>query len=65
MLVQGDLVLTDSSVICAWLDEQYADRHPLQPVIPAGRRVALEEAGAPLSETSYALKEPRQGVMTL
>ena len=32
---------------------------------PAARRSALEEAGAPLSATSYALKEPRQGVMTL
>lgn len=32
---------------------------------PAGRRAALEQAGAPLSATSYALKEPRQGVMAL
>ena len=31
MLVQGDLALGDSSVICAWLDEQYPDHPPLVP----------------------------------
>jgi len=32
---------------------------------PQGRRAALIEAGVPLSETTYALKEPRKGVMEL
>ena len=34
-------------------------------VSPQGRRAALLAAGAPLSETSYGLKTPRKGVMTL
>lgn len=44
VLVQGDLVLTDSSVICAWLDEAYPER-PLLPATPADRARArwLEE----------------------
>lgn len=36
VLVHGDLVLTDSSVICAWLDEEYPAR-PLLPAAPAAR----------------------------
>lgn len=45
VLVQGDLALSDSSVICAWLDEQYPDRHALLPASPADRARArwLEE----------------------
>jgi len=44
VLVHDDLVLTDSSVICAWLDEEYPDR-PLLPAAPADRARArwLEE----------------------
>jgi len=44
VLVHGNLVLTDSSVICAWLDEAYPDR-PLLPATPADRARArwLEE----------------------
>ena len=44
VLVHGDLVLTDSSVICAWLDEEFPDR-PLLPASPADRAGArwLEE----------------------
>jgi glutathione S-transferase len=44
VLIQGDLVLTDSSVICAWLDEAYPER-PLLPAHPADRARArwLEE----------------------
>ena len=44
VLIHGDLVLTDSSVICAWLDEAYPDR-PLLPATPADRARArwLEE----------------------
>lgn len=44
VLLHGDLVLTDSSVICAWLDEEYPDR-PLLPPAPADRARArwLEE----------------------
>lgn len=44
VLVAGDLVLTDSSVICAWLDEEYPAR-PLLPANPADRARArwLEE----------------------
>jgi len=44
VLVHGDLVLTDSTVICAWLDEEYPDR-PLLPAAPADRARArwLEE----------------------
>lgn len=44
VLVHGDLVLTDSSVICAWLDEAYPGR-PLLPASPADRARArwLEE----------------------
>jgi len=44
VLVHGDLVLTDSSVICAWLDEEFPDR-PLLPASPADRARArwLEE----------------------
>ena len=45
VLVQGDLVLSDSSVICAWLDEQYPDRPLLPQGSPADRARArwLEE----------------------
>lgn len=44
VLVHGDLVLTDSSVICAWLDEEFPGR-PLLPASPADRARArwLEE----------------------
>lgn len=44
VLVHGDLVLTDSSVICAWLDEAYPG-HPLLPADCADRARArwLEE----------------------
>jgi glutathione S-transferase len=44
VLVHGDLVLTDSSVICAWLDEAFPG-HPLLPADPADRAHArwLEE----------------------
>ncbi len=44
VLVRGDLVLTDSTVICAWLDEEYPGR-PLLPASPADRARArwLEE----------------------
>src|SRR6478672_702069 len=44
VLVHDDLVLTDSSVICAWLDEAYPG-HPLLPNSPADRARArwLEE----------------------
>ena len=44
VLIHGDLVLTDSSVICAWLDEAYPGR-PLLPASPADRARArwLEE----------------------
>jgi glutathione S-transferase len=44
VLIHGDLVLTDSSVICAWLDEAFPG-HPLLPEDPAGRARArwLEE----------------------
>lgn len=44
VLVHGDLVLTDSTVIGAWLDEEYPDR-PLLPAAPADRARArwLEE----------------------
>jgi glutathione S-transferase len=44
VLIHEDLVLTDSSVICAWLDEAYAG-HPLLPATPAERARArwLEE----------------------
>jgi len=44
VLVHGDLVLTDSSVICAWLDEEFPGR-PLLPESPADRARArwLEE----------------------
>ncbi|MEA3029575.1 MAG: glutathione S-transferase [Sphingomonadales bacterium] len=44
VLIHGDLVLTDSSVICAWLDEAWPDR-PLLPAAPADRARArwLEE----------------------
>ena len=45
VLLQGDLALSDSSVICAWLDEQYPE-HPLLPQSsPADRARArwLEE----------------------
>ena len=45
VLVHGDLVLSDSSVICAWLDEAWPDRHPLLPTGVADRAQArwLEE----------------------
>ena len=44
VLVHGDLVLNDSSVICAWLDEAFPG-HPLLPADPADRARArwLEE----------------------
>lgn len=44
VLIEGDLVLTDSSVICAWLDEAYPER-PLLPAHPNDRARArwLEE----------------------
>jgi glutathione S-transferase len=44
VLIHNDLVLTDSSVICAWLDEAYGG-HPLLPTDPADRARArwLEE----------------------
>ena len=37
VLIHGDLVLSDSSVICAWLDEQWPDRLPLLPAGVADR----------------------------
>jgi glutathione S-transferase len=36
VLIEGDLILCDSSVICAWLDEAYPQR-PLLPADPADR----------------------------
>lgn len=44
VLIDGDLVLSDSTVICAWLDEAYPG-HPLLPASPAERARArwLEE----------------------
>ncbi|MBC7986026.1 MAG: glutathione S-transferase family protein [Sphingomonadaceae bacterium] len=44
VLVDGDLVLNDSTVICAWLDEQFPEP-PLLPAAPADRARArwLEE----------------------
>lgn len=44
VLIHDDLVLTDSSVICAWLDEEFPNR-PLLPASPADRARArwLEE----------------------
>jgi glutathione S-transferase len=44
VLIHDDLVLTDSSVICAWLDEAFPG-HPLLPATPAERARArwLEE----------------------
>ncbi len=44
VLIDGDLALSDSSVICAWLDEAHPDR-PLLPASPADRARApwLEE----------------------
>ena len=44
VLIHGDLVLNDSTVICAWLDEAYGG-HPLLPADPADRAKArwLEE----------------------
>jgi glutathione S-transferase len=44
VLIDGDLVLSDSSVICAYLDEAWPDR-PLLPATPADRARArwLEE----------------------
>ena len=44
VLIHEDLVLTDSSVICAWLDEAF-DGHKLLPASPADRARArwLEE----------------------
>jgi glutathione S-transferase len=45
VLIQGDLVLNDSSVICAWLDDEWPDAHPLLPAKPGDRARArwLEE----------------------
>ena len=44
VLIDGDVTLCDSSVICAWLDEAYPER-PLLPEAPADRARArwLEE----------------------
>jgi glutathione S-transferase len=44
VLIQGDLVLNDSTVICAWLDEVFPG-HPLLPPSPTDRAKArwLEE----------------------
>jgi len=44
VMIDGDVVLTDSSVICAYLDERYPG-HPLLPADPAdrGRARWLEE----------------------
>ncbi len=44
VLIHGDLVLNDSTVICAWLDEAFPG-HPLLPADPADRARArwLEE----------------------
>jgi len=44
VLIQGDLVINDSTVICAWLDEAYSG-HKLLPAAPAERAKArwLEE----------------------
>jgi glutathione S-transferase len=44
VLIRGDLVIKDSTVICAWLDEAYPG-HPLLPASPADRAKArwLEE----------------------
>lgn len=44
VLIHGDLVLNDSTVICAWLDEAFPG-HPLLPADPADRAKArwLEE----------------------
>jgi glutathione S-transferase len=44
VLIQGELVINDSTVICAWLDETYGG-HPLLPADPADRAKArwLEE----------------------
>ena len=44
VLIHNDLVLSDSTVICAWLDEAYPG-HPLLPATPAERARArwLEE----------------------
>ena len=44
VLIDGDLVLNDSTVICAWLDEAFPG-HPLLPRAPADRARArwLEE----------------------
>lgn len=45
VLIHGDLVLNDSSVICAWLDEAWPGGHALLPADPADRARArwLEE----------------------
>lgn len=45
VLICGDLALSDSSVICAWIEEAYPDAHPLLPATPADRARArwLEE----------------------
>ena len=44
VLIHGDLILNDSTVICAWLDEAYPEP-PLLPALPADRARArwLEE----------------------
>lgn len=44
VLIEGDLTLCDSTVICGWLDEAYSG-HPLLPASPADRARArwLEE----------------------
>lgn len=45
VLIHGDLALSDSSVICAWIEEQFPGGHPLLPATPADRAKArwLEE----------------------
>src|SRR5437762_2527649 len=103
VLIDGDLSISDSTVICEYLDEAYPG-HPLLPADPRdrararwprtagfvgrtlshsciddllrfedvqrnaaikGRRQALLDAGAPLSDESWGAGQPRKGYMTL